>query len=106
METLRRSSAQKGAATLSKPLPAISHAKTTKLPPFMRAALVIDVDPSAVTASAIKPARFYTNYKDGQLSHRVEPQLSPTWVVPTRHPEALNAALRAAPDNWDFANGH
>jgi hypothetical protein len=75
-------------------------------PPFMRAALVIDVDPSAVTASAIKPARFYTNYKDGQLSHRVEPQLSPTWVVPTRHPEALNAALQTAPGDWDFANGH
>ena len=75
-------------------------------PPFMRAALVIEIDPSAITASAIRPARFYTNYKDGQFSHRVDPQLSPTWVVPTRHPEALNAALQAAPGNWDFANGH
>jgi hypothetical protein len=74
-------------------------------PPFMRAALVIEVNPSAVTASEIRPARFYTNYKDGQFSHRVEPQLSPTWIVPTRHPDALNAALQAAPDNWDFANG-
>lgn len=75
-------------------------------PPFMRAALVIEVNPSAVTASATRPARFYTNYKDGQFSHLVHPQLSPTWIVPTRHPDALNTALQAAPGNWDFANEH
>ena|ERR1700722_2287980 len=73
-------------------------------PPFMRAALVIEVDPSAVTASEIRPARFYTNYKDGQFSHRVDPQLSPTWVVPTRHPDRLNQVLQTAPGDWDFAN--
>jgi hypothetical protein len=28
----------------------------------MRAALVIEVNPSAVTASEIRPARFYSNY--------------------------------------------
>jgi hypothetical protein len=72
----------------------------------MRAALVIEVDPSAVRASEIRPARFYTNYTDGQFSHRVDPQLSPAWVVPTRRPEALNAALQTAPGNWNFANGH
>jgi hypothetical protein len=65
--------------------------------PFMRAGLVIEIDPSAATASEIRPARFYTNYKDGQFSHLVQPQLSPTWVAPTRHPEALSAALRAVP---------
>lgn len=75
-------------------------------PPFMRAALVIEIDPSAVTASEIRPARFYTNYKDGQFSHRVDPQLSPTWVVPTRDPEALNAALQTAHGDQDFANEH
>jgi hypothetical protein len=48
---------------------------------------------------------FYTNYKDGQFSHLIHPQLSPTWVVPTRHPEALNTALQTAPGDWDFANG-
>lgn len=74
-------------------------------PPFMRAALVIEVDRPAVTASTIRPARFYTNYKDGQFSHRVDPQLSPTWVVPTRHPEALAAALQTTPGNWNFAHG-
>ena len=63
--------------------------------PFMRAALVIEVNPFAVTASEIRPARYYSNFKDGHFSHLVQPQLSPTWVVPTRHPEALSAALRS-----------
>ena len=65
--------------------------------PCMRAALVIEVNPFAVTASEIRPARFYTNFKDGHFSHLVHPQLSPTWVVPTRHPEMLSAALQAVP---------
>jgi hypothetical protein len=65
--------------------------------PFMRAALVIDVDPFAVTAAEIRPARYYSNFKDGRFSRLIHPQLSPTWVVPTRHPEALSAALRALP---------
>jgi hypothetical protein len=65
--------------------------------PFMRAALVLDVDPLAVTATRIRPARLYTNFKDGRFSHLVQPELSPTWVVPTRHPEALGQALKAIP---------
>jgi hypothetical protein len=70
--------------------------------PFMRAALTIEINPSAITASAVRPARFYSNYKDGQFSHLVRPRLSPTWVVPTRHPEALSAALQTIPQDWDF----
>ncbi len=62
--------------------------------PFMRAVLVIEVNPLTVTASQIRSARLYSNFKDGQFSHLVRPQLSPTWVVPTRHPEALSAALQ------------
>jgi hypothetical protein len=62
--------------------------------PLMRAALVIEVNPFEVSASQIRPARFYSNFKDGHFSHLVQPQLSPTWVVPTRHPEALSAVLR------------
>jgi hypothetical protein len=65
--------------------------------PFMRAALVIDVDPLAVTAPQIRPARYYSNFKSGYFSRLIQPRLSPTWVVPTRHPEALSQALRAAP---------
>jgi len=65
--------------------------------PFMRAALVIDVDPLAVSAPQVRPARFYANFTDGYFSHLVRPRLSPVWVVPTRHPEALGRALAAVP---------
>lgn len=67
--------------------------------PFMRAALIIEVNPFAVAASEIRPARYYSNFKDGRFSHLVRPQLSPTWIVPTRRPETLGAALRALPDD-------
>jgi hypothetical protein len=65
--------------------------------PFMRAALVIEVNPSAVTTVEIKPARYYSNFKDGYFSHLIRPQPSPTWVVPTRRPEMLSAALQQVP---------
>jgi hypothetical protein len=67
--------------------------------PFMRAALIVDVDPLAVTATRIRPARLYTNFKDGRFSHLVQPEPSPTWVVPTRRPDALGQALKALPGN-------
>lgn len=73
--------------------------------PFMRAALVIEVNPSAVTAGEIRPARYYSDFKDGHFSHLIHPQLSPAWVVPTRHPEALSAALQRVPGDRDVANG-
>ena len=65
--------------------------------PFMRAALVIEVDLAAVTAPRIRPARYYSNFKNGYFSRLVEPRLSPVWVAPTRHPEALGRALAAVP---------
>jgi len=65
--------------------------------PFMRAALVIEVDTLAVTAPQIRPARYYNNFKNGYFSRLIQPRLSPTWVVPTRHPEALSRALQAVP---------
>jgi hypothetical protein len=64
--------------------------------PFMRAALVIEVNPVKVTVSESRPARFYTNFKDGQFSHLVRPQPGLTWVVPTRHPMVLQAMLHTA----------
>ena len=73
--------------------------------PFMSAALVIEVNPSAVTTAEIRPARYYSNFKDGRLSHLIRPQLSSTWVAPTRHPEALRAALQRVPGDRDTANG-
>ena len=63
--------------------------------PFMRAALVIEVDPAAVTTSRIRPARYYNNYTNGYFSRLIQPRFSPTWVVPTRHPDALRTALGA-----------
>ncbi len=65
--------------------------------PFMRAALVIDVNTLAVTAPQIRPARYYNNFKNGYFSRLIQPRLSPTWVVPTRRPEALSQALQAVP---------
>jgi hypothetical protein len=63
--------------------------------------LLIDTSPRTSSgqrsATRIRPARLYTNFKDGRFSHLVQPELSPTWVVPTRHPEALGQALKAIP---------
>jgi hypothetical protein len=65
--------------------------------PFMRAALVVDIDPAAATASEIRPARFYDNYLHGYFSRLAQPRLSPVWVAPTRQPEALRKALDVVP---------
>src|SRR5581483_3164593 len=65
--------------------------------PFMRAALVIDVDTLAATTPQIRPARYYNNFKNGYFSRLIQPRLSPVWIVPTRHPEALSRALQAGP---------
>jgi hypothetical protein len=70
--------------------------------PFMRAALVIEVNPFEVTASEIRPARYFSNFKDGRFSYLIRPQLSPTWIVPTCHPEALSAAFQTASSDWGF----
>jgi hypothetical protein len=72
--------------------------------PFMCAALVVEVNPFAVSASKVRPARFYTNFKDGHFSHLVQPQPSPTWVVPTRRPEGLGVVLQTAAGDWGFVS--
>jgi hypothetical protein len=76
----------------------MSHCNTGVLAsPFMRAALVIDVDPLAVSTTPIRPARYYSNFKDGRFSRLIQQRLSPTWIVPTRNPEALSKAIEAFP---------
>lgn len=67
--------------------------------PFMRAALVIHIDPFGVASPGIRPARYYSNFKNGRFSRLIPPQLSSTWIVPTRHPEALRRALQGVPEN-------
>lgn len=36
-------------------------------------------------------------FKSGYFSRLIQPRLSSTWVVPTRHPGALSQALQAVP---------
>lgn len=62
--------------------------------PFMRAALVAEIEPSAVTGTQVRPARYFSNWTSGYFSRRVPPRMSSTWIVPTRHPEALDEALQ------------
>jgi hypothetical protein len=61
----------------------------------MTAALVIDIRPGAVTTPQVRPARFYSNFMGGSLSRLLQPAPSPTWVIPTRHPDAVRQALEA-----------
>ncbi|HEY3978132.1 MAG TPA: hypothetical protein VGM79_12725 [Streptosporangiaceae bacterium] len=63
--------------------------------PLMTAALVIDIRPGAVTTPQVRPARFYSNFMGGSLSRLLQPAPSPTWVIPTRHPDAVRQALEA-----------
>lgn len=63
--------------------------------PFMRAALVIDVDPAVAAVPRCRPARYFGNGMGGRLSRLLPPDPSSTWIVPTRRPEALRAALEA-----------
>jgi hypothetical protein len=60
--------------------------------PFMRAALVIIVDPAQCTLPHITPARglLSANWSSPGFHQ-------PLWIIPTRHPADLEAALAAVP---------
>lgn len=60
--------------------------------PFMRAALVIELHPSGVTATEVRPGKAYSLSR-ASVPRLIRPELSPTWVVPTHHPEALERVL-------------
>jgi hypothetical protein len=62
--------------------------------PFMHAALVAEIDPDQVTGTDVQSGYGYEGYKRGQHGRSVPPQMSPTWIVPTRHPEALEEAIK------------
>jgi hypothetical protein len=64
------------------------------LAPFTRAVLVAEVWPPEITGTRVRPGRGYSNFFDGQLSHTFVPRMSQTWIVPTRHPEAVEEALK------------
>jgi hypothetical protein len=61
--------------------------------PFMRGALLVDVDPAQVTVPATRAARFFPNQVGRPLATRLEPQVSTVWVVPTRHPDRLRRVV-------------
>jgi hypothetical protein len=72
--------------------PAIAHINIGVLAaPFMRAALVAEIYPSGVEATGVRPGRAYSSRYG---SRKIPPRMSDTWIVPTRHPEALQEALR------------
>ncbi len=60
--------------------------------PFMRAALVILVDPDQCTLPPITPARGLLSVNWSSPGFH-----QPLWVVPTRHPAELEAALATVP---------
>lgn len=63
--------------------------------PFMRPALVVELYPSGVTGTTVRPGRAYTNFKDGHFSRLIQPRVWDTWIVPTRRPRALRDALKS-----------
>jgi len=61
--------------------------------PFMRAALIIEIG-SGTTYPPLRNAKFFNNFlRRGYFSRWLRPELSATWVVPTRRPAELAAAL-------------
>ncbi|WP_037911514.1 hypothetical protein [Actinacidiphila yeochonensis] len=64
--------------------------------PFMRAALVIELDGGWGRFPRTRPAWFFPNEFGRPFRVLVPGEESLTWVVPTRHPERLRAALSAS----------
>ena len=59
--------------------------------PFTRSALLLEVDIKAVTIPEFRPPD--TSRPFFRPANFAVPYTSPVWLVPTRHPEALRAAL-------------
>lgn len=59
--------------------------------PFMAACLVIYLEPAAARVPAFRPSYV------GQGMVKITGRAAPAWLVPTRHPELLRAALTALP---------
>ena len=68
------------------------------VPPYMRAALVIRIDPAVATVPRLRSSLFFSNYmdpNDPHFSRALLPRVGNTWVVPTRHPEHLRALIKS-----------
>lgn len=65
--------------------------------PFMRAALIVELYPSGVTGTTVRPARVFkpmTMLGIPFTTRSIPPRTWDTWSVPTRHPHALEEALK------------
>lgn len=67
------------------------------VPPFADAVLVIDVaEPTSVVGEPPRPRRYFGNYLNANsFSRRYDVEISALWLVPTRDPDRLAAALAA-----------
>ena len=74
--------------------------------PFMRAALVVDLDLGMAETSQIRPARYFGNGIGGSLSRLVRPEAGTTWIVPTRRPGDLAQALGISGNEQAHGQGH
>ncbi|NUR64075.1 MAG: hypothetical protein HOV87_36265 [Catenulispora sp.] len=65
------------------------------VPPFAGAVLVINVaEPTSIVGQPPRPRRYFGNYLNANLfSRSYQVEISSLWLVPTRDPEGLAAAL-------------
>jgi hypothetical protein len=63
--------------------------------PFMRAALVVELDGGWARFPATGPARFFPNQPGRPFRTFLTPEESLTWIVPTRRPDRLREAVDA-----------
>ncbi len=65
--------------------------------PFMRAALVAELDPSSAELPAIRSARLYPNQLGRPFQTRIQPYAGPVWIAPTRDPARLARVIEQYP---------
>jgi hypothetical protein len=61
--------------------------------PFMRAALLIEINPFQATIPATRSASFFPNALGRPFRVKLHGQEGVTWLVPTRHPERLRQVV-------------
>ena len=61
--------------------------------PFMCAALLVEITPSQARIPDFRPASFFPNEAGRPIRVGLGARTSPTWLIPTRHPERLRRVL-------------
>ena len=97
--TIRRIKKSPDYFTLSNRYSKSRDARTCKLgvltSPFMRAALIVELDAGWARFPSTRRAMFFPNEIGRPFRTFLTPEESLTWVVPTRRPERLRAAVTA-----------